>query len=164
MKIKRIILDPDPRLRAKNADVTATWEEMEGDVKKMFKVMYSTGIGVGMAAPQVGWNIRLFVMNPDQRTKKPQAQRVFWNPELVELLGDPKVMREGCLSLPNVFGYVARYEKLRLKAMSPTGPVDEIFSGFAAQIVQHEVDHLNGVICMDKFVDEPKVTRKAQEA
>lgn len=154
MKIKRVILDPDPRLRAPNLDVTVPWPELETDVKRMFKVMYATGVGCGMAAPQVGWNVRLFIMNPDIASKKPRAQRVFWNPEIVAYEGDPVKKREGCLSLPNVYGDVPRHPKIRLKATSPQGPVDEGFEGLAAQIIQHEVDHLNAQLCWEKFVKE----------
>lgn len=154
LKIKRVILDPDPRLRAPNVPVTEPWEYLEPLVRKMFKVMYSAGNGVGLAAPQVGWNVQLFVMNPDQQHKRPGAQRVYWNPELVELVGEPKKMREGCLSLPKVFGDILRYPKVRIKAMSPRGLVEETFEGFAAEIVQHEIDHLNSVLCWEKFEKE----------
>jgi peptide deformylase len=153
MKIKKVVLDPDPRLRLPNVNVTAPWADLETDVKRMFKVMYSTGVGCGLAAPQVGWNVRLFIMNPDIATKKPRAQRVFWNPD-VDLLGEPAPRREGCLSLPNVYGNVMRYPEVKLYAQSPTGPVEEVFSGLAAQIIQHEMDHLAGLLCFEKFVKE----------
>lgn len=152
MKIKRVILDPDPRLRAPNADVTEPWEHLESDVRRMFKVMYGTGVGCDMAAPQVGWNVRLFIMNPDIETKKPRAQRVFWNPEIVAFEGEPEKKREGCLSLPRVYGDVMRYPKVQLRAITPEGPVQEWFEGLAAQIVQHEMGHLVGQLCLELFV------------
>lgn len=151
MNIKRVVLDPDPRLRAPNAEVTESWEELEPHVRRMFKVMYRAGYGVGIAAPQVGWNVRLFIMNPDTETKKPTAQRVFWNP-VIQLIGEPKLVNEGCLSRPGAFGDIMRHPAVKLMASSPTGSVDEVFEGFAAQIVQHEVGHLNGKLCMDNFV------------
>lgn len=143
-------MDPDPRLRAPNAAVTQGWEELAPLVRQMFKVMYRAR-GVGLAAPQVGWNVRLFVMNPDDETHKPEAQRVYWNPQIT-LMGEPKLMSEGCLSAPGVTGDVRRFEAVRLQALSPRGAVDEVLEGFAAQIVQHEVGHLNGKICVDDFV------------
>lgn len=119
----------------------------------MFKVMYRSGNGVGLAAPQVGWNVRLFIMNPDTETKKPSAQRVFWNPE-IKFIGEPELMNEGCLSLPNVWGDVMRHPAVKLTASSPTGWLDEVFEGFEAQIIQHEMGHLKGKLCMDSFVKE----------
>lgn len=161
MKIKRIILEPDPRLRAPNVDVTEPWEEIRPYVKLMFKAMYRTGNGVGLAAPQVGWHVRLFVMNPvrfkyslnfDQK-----QEHVFWNPS-VALLGDPVPMREGCLSLPGVFGDVPRHPRVHLVAMSPQGPVEQDFEGFAAQIIQHEVDHLAGRLCYERLVKKKEAS------
>jgi peptide deformylase len=117
--------------------------------------MYRGTNGVGLAAPQVGWNVRLFVMNPDQRTFRPQEQRVFWNPAIVERLGERRWKREGCLSLPRVFGDIERWDVVRLKAMTPAGPIDEFFSEFAGEIVQHEVDHLDGKLCYDQWRAAP---------
>ncbi len=151
MKIKRVLLDPDPRLRAPNADVTQPWSELEENVRKMFKVMYRAGNGVGLAGPQVGWNVRLFIMNPDRETKKPEAQRVYWNPT-IQLIGEPRMVEEGCLSVPGLFGDIKRHPQVHLTAMSPEGPVDDVFEGFAAQIIQHEVGHLEGRLCVDSFV------------
>ncbi len=151
-KIKRLVLDPDPRLRAPNVDVTEPWEELEPATRKMFKIMYSTGVGVGLAAPQVGWNVKLFIINPDQKNKKPKNQRVFWNPEPLVLLGEAMKMEEGCLSLPKVFGHIMRYPAVILKAMTPDGPIEEKFEGFKAQIMQHEVGHLLGDLCFDRYI------------
>ena len=157
MKFKQVVLNPDPRLRAPNTEVTEPWEKLEPLVRQMWKVMYNTGNGVGLAAPQVGWNARLFIMNPDTESKKPDAQRVFWNPLIVEVIGVPVKVREGCLSLPGVFGTVMRYPAVRLRAMSPKGPVEETFMDFPAQIVQHEVGHLNGELVWEHFIKEPTV-------
>lgn len=152
LKIKRVILDPDPRLRAPNAEVTEPWEDLESRVDRMFRVMYRTGNGVGLSAPQVGWNVRLFVMNSDKASKKPQFQRVYWNPKIIEKWGDQEKLTEGCLSLPKVFGKIYRYPKIQFEAMTRKGPVHEVFEGLAAQIVQHEVGHLNGEMCWDRFL------------
>lgn len=152
MKIKRVLLDPNPFLRAPNSDVEEPWEELRLRVRKMFKVMYRTGIGIGLAAPQVGWNVRLFIMNPDTKTNKPDAERVFWNPEITETFGEKEKMHESCLSLPGVRGEVMRHREVRLKAMSPKGEVEEIFSDLAAQIIQHEMGHLSGQLCSDIFI------------
>ena len=149
LKIKKILLEPDPRLRAQNVYVTETWSELEYWTKQMFKAMYRTENGVGLAAPQVGWNVRLFVMDA-ARFKELQPRRlVFWNPRILEYRGDIELKREGCLSLPRVFGDLWRYPEVRLEAQGPAGPVDEYFKGIAAEIIQHEVDHLNGILCRE---------------
>lgn len=150
-KIKRILLDPDPRLRLPNMDVTETWDELEPWVRLMFKAMYRPGNGVGLAAPQMGWNVRLFVMNPDDKHFRPQEQRVFWNPEILQEFGEQVLKKEGCLSLPGVFGHILRWPALRLRAMTPAGPIDEVFQGFPAQIIQHEMGHLDGKLCFDHW-------------
>lgn len=154
MKIKRVVLDPDPRLRAPNTVVEAPWSDLEPLVRQMFKVMYSTGHGVGLAAPQVGWNVRLFIMNPDSESKKPQAQRVYWNPTIVDVFGVPTKRKEGCLSRPGAFWDVFRYPQVKLKAMTPKGVIEEDLEGFPAQIVQHEVGHLNAELCWDRAVSK----------
>lgn len=152
MKIKRVLLDPNPLLRASNSDVEESWEDLRLRVRLMFKVMNRTGIGVGLAAPQVGWNVRLFIMNSDTKTNKPDAKRVFWNPEITQAIGENEKMEERCLSLPGLRGHVMRYPKLILEAMSPKGEVREVFEGLAAQIIQHEMGHLNRQLCSDIFV------------
>lgn len=153
MRIKRVLLDPNPLLRAPNADVTDAYEYLEENIKRMFKVMYRER-GVGLAAPQVGWNARLFVMNPDTRWWRPQEQRAFWNPKVV-YKGEKVLLDEGCLSLPHVFGKIWRYPEVEVTANSKYGVVIETFRGFAAQIVQHEMDHLDSRMCSDGFVIEP---------
>jgi peptide deformylase len=154
LKIKRVLLEPDPRLRLPNADVTETWDELEPWVKLMWKAMYRAKNGVGLAAPQVGWNVRLFVMNADQKTFLPSMQRVFWNPSYTGF-GEPVLKNEGCLSLPNVYGSIPRFHEIRLEAMTPEGPVIQVHDGFTAHIIQHEIDHLNGKLCFKHWVMEP---------
>jgi peptide deformylase len=156
-KIKRVLLEPDPRLRLPNEDVRETWDELEPWVKLMWKAMGRAWTkGVGLAAPQVGWNVRLFIMDPgDDPDGAPKPFRmdsnVFWNPTICEVSGTAVPKKEGCLSLPNVWGQVLRYPVVRLKATSPDGPVDVVYSDLAAQIVQHEMDHLKGELCLDKL-------------
>lgn len=152
MKIKRVLLDPNPLLKASNSDVEESWEDLRPRVRQMFKVMYRTGIGIGLAAPQVGWNVRLFIMNPDTKANKPDEERVFWNPEITWRSAEREQMHESCLSLPGVRGEVMRHPTVHLKAMSPKGEVGEVFEGLAAQIVQHEMGHLNGQLCSDIFI------------
>ena len=145
-------VEPDPRLRAPNVDVTEKWDELESWVRLMWKAMRNGWtMGVGLAAPQVGWNVRLFIMDTDIEEHKPASRRIFWNPRILELKGEPRLMKEGCLSLPNVWGQVRRYPGVVLEAMSAKGPIIEEFNFLAAQAVQHELDHLAGELCIDKL-------------
>lgn len=117
--------------------------------------------GVGLAAPQIGKNIRMFLMSFEGNDK------VVINPEIVQLKEVPvekvkskkskkrEKLLEGCLSLPHYYGPLKRAKKLTLKYMDETGKtVTEEFTGFLAQIVQHEIDHLNGVLFIDRILEQ----------
>lgn len=154
-KIKRIVLSPDPRLNAPNADVTESWDELQPWVRLMWKAMRDTWTqGVGLAAPQVGWNVRLFVMNADTQNNLPQHRMVIWNPRMI-LTGQMQVMKEGCLSLPKCWAHIRRCKEVRLQAMSPSGPIDRIFTGLAAHAIQHEMDHLDGRLAVLDHLNDP---------
>lgn len=162
-KINKILYDPAPRLRAPNELVTEPWEYLEGWTRKMFKLMYEVN-GVGLSACQVGWNVQLFVMNPDKEGKSKKQERVYWNPRRYGTQGAMVVYNEGCLSLPKVFGNVKRFPGIVLHAMTPQGEKFEHLTGFAAHIVQHELDHMVGQLCWEKFTDEPITERKGTGA
>jgi peptide deformylase len=160
MNIKKVLLDPNPKLRAENRDLLGdaecVWLEIEHNVKRMFKVMREFR-GVGLAAPQVGWNVRLFVMNANTHATdgaaKPITRKVYWNPR-IEVSGEPALLEEGCLSLPKVYGKILRYPTVKLFATTPSGPDVEIHEGYDAQIIQHEVGHLDGKLCFDNFASD----------
>lgn len=154
-KIKRILLSPDPRLTAPNVDVVESWEELQPWVRLMWKAMHDAWTqGVGLAAPQVGWNVRLFILDVDIHEHKPENRLVIWNPTMT-VLAARKVVKEGCLSLPKCWAHFERYEKVRLEGMSPRGPFDRIFTGLAAQAVQHEMDHLAGRLAVLDHLNDP---------
>jgi len=105
--------------------------------------------GVGLAAPQVGVNIRLFLAKPNDRTKT----KVFINPEIINAEDDTKSAKvrkgllEGCLSIPNIWGKVKRKKIVELSWQDEKGVKHKkIFSGFMATILQHEIDHLDGIL------------------
>lgn len=155
-KIKRILLSPDPRLSAPNADVTESWDELEPWVRLMWKTMHGGAWtqGVGLAAPQVGWNVRLFIIDCDLEEHKPENRLVFWNPTMI-LTGQLELMKEGCLSLPKCWAHIRRAREVRLQAMSPRGLIDRIFTGLAAHAIQHEMDHLNGRLAVLDHLNDP---------
>jgi peptide deformylase len=121
----------------------------------MFSIMYYRG-GVGLAAPQVGWNASLFIANPHGRAYHNTHGQVFINPSIVGL-GDTVIEKEGCLSFPGIFADVERNERvnIRYSTMAKDG-VEEEYSGFMARIIQHEYDHLNGILFIDRLTEEAK--------
>lgn len=149
--ILQILSYPDPRLRKISGPVEEINPEIRQLAADMLETMYNAK-GVGLAAPQIGKNIRMLVMDPAVGDE-PRAPRVLINPHL-ELLGDTIVSeQEGCLSVPlNYRGDVPRASKVRLEALDLDGnPVDEILEGLSAIIVQHETDHLDGKLFIDKL-------------
>ncbi len=143
-----IVKYPEPILRASCKRI----DRIDGDhrelAEKMFQIMYAAR-GVGLAAPQVGVGIRLFVANP---TGQPgQDEGVYVNPEIVYHNGT-EVGDEGCLSLPGVACKIRRHTHVRVRAQDLEGLVFEATGGgLLARVFQHEMDHLNGILVVDKM-------------
>ena len=143
----KIIEYPDPRLRRPSAAVERFEPSLKDLAARMLQLMREHR-GVGLAAPQVGHNIRLFVMN---HSGNPEDDRVYVNPELTEAQGSDEA-EEGCLSLPGVNARIIRDKTLRLRARDLEGnPVEQVESGYIARIWQHEFDHLNGTLIIDRM-------------
>ncbi len=124
------------------------------NVSYMFRVMYYKR-GVGLAAPQVGWNVKLFIVNPFGRPNHLTHSRVFINPSITPI-GDYVTEQEGCLSFPDIYADVRRREKVIIRSYSDHKMKvrDEKFRGFMARIIQHEYDHLKGILFIDKLSKE----------
>ena len=143
----KIILWPDPRLKKMSTPVQTFDADLRALAARMLDLMREAR-GVGLAAPQVGQNIRLFVMNA---TGELQDDRVYVNPVLSDADGEDEV-EEGCLSLPGINLDVARPTKVHMQAQDLDGkPIDEVAEGFVARVWQHEFDHLNGVMLTDRM-------------
>lgn len=139
------MLHPDPRLKEKAQPVLKVDAELKQLTQDMLALMRERK-GCGLAAPQIGVALRLFVTNVTG------SERVFLNPVLSELQGGA-VQPEGCLSLPEVVSWVRRPERLRVRAWSLDGAeIDERLTGFAARCVQHETDHLDGVLMTERAI------------
>ena len=152
---------PDPRLKKVSEPVAVFSDGLRALARRMFELMREHK-GVGLAAPQVGRNIRLFVMNA---TGEPGQDRVYVNPELIDLAGEDEA-EEGCLSLPDVHINVVRAKAATMRARDLEGnPVEEAATGFVTRVWQHEFDHLNGVMLTDRmgFVDKMAHRRKLKE-
>jgi peptide deformylase len=154
----KIIEYPDPRLKKPSLAVTEFDPSLAALVARMFQLMRESR-GVGLAAPQVGQNIRLFIMN---HTGDPTDDRVYVNPELTDASGSEEA-EEGCLSLPNINAVIVRDKSLRMRARDLQGnAIEQTESGYVARIWQHEFDHLNGTLIIDRMGPVAKMAaRKA---
>jgi peptide deformylase len=144
-----IVKYPSDLLVAKNKPLDKYTPDVASQEVDMQKLMYQTG-GVGLAAPQVGWNVRLFTLGVSATGDPEVKYRVVWNPE-IETSGELVSMREGCLSFPRIYAQIKRWTRTRLVGQTPEGPIDEVFVGLGAQAIQHEIDHLDGVLFIEKM-------------
>jgi peptide deformylase len=157
----QIIVYPDPRLKKRSKPIEKFDAELTALANRMFDLMREAK-GVGLAAPQVGINLQLFVMNP---TGKPVDDRVYINPSLSEASGE-ETEEEGCLSLPEIRIDVSRSKILRMEAKDLKGePILEEATGYIARIWQHEFDHLQGTMLTDRMgpVDRLKYRKAIKE-
>jgi len=143
----RVVHYPDPRLREVSTPVEQIDESVCALAEKMFDLM-AVASGVGLAAPQVGVTVRLFVSIP---TEDPNDRRVYINPEIVAVDGSDDD-DEGCLSFPGITCRVKRFETVTLRARGLDGELfEETGTGLAARIFQHESDHLDGRLLVDRM-------------
>lgn len=141
----------DPVLRKKAEPITKDFQDLKGFIQNMFDTMYNSD-GVGLAAPQVGLAIRIFVIDSEieDEDELPGIKKAFINPEIIEKSGDEWVMNEGCLSLPEIREDVLRPETVKIKYFDEEfNEYVETYSGFTSRVIQHEYDHLEGVMFVD---------------
>ena len=153
MAVLPIVTYDDPVLRKKAEPVEHNSPELQNLVTDLFETMYEAS-GVGLAAPQVGISLRLFVVDADAITEDADEEsfgpNVFINPEIEVLDGDPWDAEEGCLSLPELREKVKRPLNIRIRYLdSDFKPQEQDCSGWYARVLQHEYDHLNGVLFID---------------
>jgi peptide deformylase len=147
-KALKIVYYPDPVLRQKASPVAGVTDEVRAVAQRMLELMHEAR-GVGLAAPQVGLSWRLFVANP---TGEANDDRVYINPELTQPTRYTDRHEEGCLSIPGVNGQIMRPTGVRIEATGINGEkiVDES-EELLARIWQHETDHLDGVLIIDRM-------------
>jgi peptide deformylase len=147
MKLEVRILG-DPVLRAKAAPVAQISEETRQLIRDMFETMYAEE-GVGLAAPQVGISERIIVIDPHNDEIQPFA---LINPEIMEVSKETEKGEEGCLSIPGLRDLVERSVRVVVRGTTPEGEARELdLSGLPARIIQHEVDHLDGILFFDRL-------------
>lgn len=153
MAILPILEVPDPRLKLVSTPVDKVDDELRALIADMFETMYDAP-GIGLAAIQVGVPKRVIVMDlqeeEDEDGKPVREPRVFVNPEILEPAEDMNTYTEGCLSVPDQFADVDRPATCRVKWLDERGEAhDEVFTGLLATCIQHEMDHLEGIVFLD---------------
>lgn len=150
-KILPIRIFGDKVLRQKAKTIIEISDDIKDFITDLVETMYVKD-GIGLAAPQVGKSLRIFVVDPfwykEGNEKNP---KVFINPEFLEFEGIES-MEEGCLSLPNIFENVPRAEKIKMKYTNQEGKTETLEAdGMFARAIQHEYDHLEGILFIDKI-------------
>ena len=151
MSVREIIKMGDPRLLRQAELITAfNTPELHVLIADMFDTMHAAN-GAGLAAPQIGVNLQLVIFGFGSNSRYPEAppvpETVLLNPVLTPLADEMEDGWEGCLSVPGLRGVVPRYTRLRYSGFDPYGqPIDREVEGFHARVVQHECDHLIGVL------------------
>ena len=148
MALRDIIIIPDKRLRQVSDKVDKITPEIRTLVADMFETMYDAP-GIGLAAIQVAVPLRVITMDLAKKDDE-KAPRVFINPEIVERSQEKSVYEEGCLSIPDIHEDVERPARVRVRFMDLDGKVhEEEADGLYATCIQHEIDHLNGILFLD---------------
>lgn len=151
MENLEVIYYPHPTLRHKSKPILRVDNELKDMVRRMFELMYEHK-GIGLAANQVDLPFQLFILNLESDPEKGE-EMVFINP-VISLPKGSDVAEEGCLSIPKVYGKVARPENIHVKAYNLKGEVfDDRVSGLFARAIQHETDHLHGVLFPDRMTE-----------
>ena len=150
----------DPILRRKAAPIAAVTPEIRGLIADLVETMYEQ-VGIGLAAPQVGIPLRLIIIDDD----KGGGPRPLINPAITRRSGSA-VGEEGCLSIPGIFAPVERAEWVKVEALDGEGaPVELEARGLLARVIQHEIDHLDGILFIDRLdtVTRDRIKRKIKK-
>jgi peptide deformylase len=153
MPVLPILTYPDERLKQVSREVERVDDRVRAFIADLEQTMRAGPGGVGIAAPQVGEFSRIVIVDISSKPKHPNHGRlVLVNPEILQWDG-MAVGREGCMSVPDFTGNVIRAEKIKLQALDEQGvPQQYELVGFEARAVQHEVDHLDGLLFLDRLV------------
>lgn len=150
-----IIAYGDPVLRQKTKEIDSDYPNLDNLIKDMFETMYAAS-GVGIAAPQIGLPIRLFVIDAspyeeDEPILK-NFKKVFINAEIIEESGENWLSNEGCLSIPDIREDIARHPTITINYFDENWEEhEETYGGLGARIIQHEYDHIEGKLFTDKL-------------
>ncbi len=168
--LNQLITLPNPELRKPSTKVIG----VDQTVQKLISDMEGTVIewegtrqhevGVALAAIQINVTLKVIVIRNNYNNKEDKTFTVFINPEITKYEGEKEEDFEGCLSVTDLYGRVPRYNKVRIKAMSPEGHEFKMRAeGFLARVLQHEVDHTKGILFIDHIKDSPEAFYKLNE-
>jgi peptide deformylase len=166
MALMRIVVEGEPVLRTKATRIRQADESLRKLADDMFETMLDAP-GVGLAAPQVGISRRLIVVHVPENydgEENPEHNFRLINPEIVRGLGR-QVGPEGCLSIPGWIADVPRFESVTVKAIDlQNKPVRVKARGHLARVLQHEIDHLDGILFLDRVEDKSTIQQVSEEA
>ncbi|NIY74796.1 peptide deformylase [Thalassospira sp. HF15] len=148
MALREILIVPDPRLKKECAPVEKVDDEIKTLLNDMLETMYAAP-GIGLAAPQIGVMKRVVVMDVSDDKDKPEPLKLI-NPEIIWESEETSIYQEGCLSIPEQYADVERPAEVGMRYMDENGETHEIEAdGLLATCIQHEIDHLDGVLFTD---------------
>lgn len=170
MKKEQIISLPNPKLRQKSAKVVEITPEIKQIIDNMTEVALEWEdsrpheISAAIAAPQINHLQRIIIVRSDLEDKSVRDFTALINPEIIKYEGEITKDFEGCLSVPGVYGKVPRYSKIRVKALDIDGhEVRFKVDGFLGRVIQHEIDHINGIVFIDHIKDDKDAFYKLDE-
>lgn len=160
-----ILIHPDPRLKKTCDPVDDMTDALRAQADDMLETMYDAP-GIGLAAPQIGILNRMLVMDCIKDENEAPRPMVLINPEIIAKSEETNVYEEGCLSIPEQYAEVTRPSEVEVRWMTRDGAEQtQVFTGLWATCVQHEIDHLNGVLFIDhlKPMKRQVITRKSMK-
>ncbi len=148
MTVLPVIVAPDPRLKIKAKPIDAVDDDVRQFMDDMLESMYASN-GIGLAAPQVGDDRRVIVVDVARTDEDPQPMCLA-NPQIVGVADEDRIHEEGCLSLPEHYADVVRPDAIRVRYLDRDNEIREIDAdGLLATCIQHEIDHLDGILFVD---------------
>lgn len=161
MKKEDIITLPNPHLRQKSERVHVITDEIREIIKQMVEASldweksHPHEISAAIAAPQIDKMYKIIIVRSDLDNKENKEFTALINPEVVKFEGEIKADFEGCLSITGIYGKVPRHDKVRIKALDINGNEVRIKAdGFLSRVLQHEIDHTNGIMFIDHIKDQ----------
>jgi peptide deformylase len=150
------IYSKETSLRKASEKVTDFGDNLQVEIDNLLETFYSWKIAVGLSAPQVGLNKKIAIINLD-KTKK-EDTLIIINPEIQSESGKKDVKKESCLSIPNFRGNVERRHKIHITYQDRNGIKKQLgVEGFLARVFMHEIDHLNGILFVDRMTENAKL-------
>ena len=165
MSVREILILPDPLLRKVAEPVDAFDDDLQKTVADMFETMYAAP-GIGLAGPQIGYMKRVVVIDLADEENPDSGKIAMVNPEIVAMSDETEVSEEGCLSIPELYYEVERPAEVTVKYWTPEGEeVTRDAKGRLAVCMQHEIDHLDGVLYIDYLsrLKRDRVLKKFQK-